>query len=213
MATAAQVYGNVRQGARCAYGSGGVQTFDLNQGGDGLFSQGLPERAEIVRLGRSYSAQLLAGNAWTLLITIPTTLSNFALQNPNLPASGVCYIIERFWIKAVTSMASAYALTPLSQLVPPGTARVAASAESLVNNLSGSSNASTAQIAVASTATGCITDRWNHHQSAIISPTTNIRASSKWSLWPLHRPAVGQLQHQCSGVGVGRHGNLRCGIP
>lgn len=167
----------VRQGSRRAYTSGGVQTLDLNSGGEALFAQGLPERAELTRLGRGFSAQIPAASAWTLLITIPTTRSELAVQNPNSTASKTCFIIDRFWVKAVTSMASACALTPLSQLVISGTAMVADNAAVLRTNLSGSSRTSSAYIVMASVITGCLTDKWNHHGSAIITPTTNIAAT------------------------------------
>jgi hypothetical protein len=156
-----QIYGSVRQGTRRAYSSGGVQ----------LVAQGLPERAEIVRHGYSFSAQIPAANAFTLLITIPTTLAEMSLQNAHATKS---YIIDRFWVKAVTSMASACWLTPLSQLVKPGTTLVANNAAVLRTNLSGSTNTDSAQICIASTATGCLTDKWNHHQGVNVSPTTNI---------------------------------------
>ena len=174
MGLTSQIFGSIRQAARRLYTSGGVQSVDMNLGGDLIASQGLPERSEIVRMGLSFSAQIPAGSAWTLLITIPTTLSNLALQNPNTTSSKVCYVIDRFWVKNVTSEASAGELTPLSQLVPPGTALAAATSGIVVNNLSGSSNSSSAQITLATTATGCITDRWNHHASRGQSETTNI---------------------------------------
>lgn len=176
MGITSQIYAAVRQGARRLFTSGGNQTLDMNLGGDLLVSQGLPERSELVRNGRSFSAQMPAGSAWTLLITIPTTLANLSVQNPNTTASKVCYIIDRFWIKAVTSMASACWLTPLSQLVPAGTTLVANDATVLRTNLSGGTGVSTAQIVMASTATGCLTDKWNHHGGANVSPTTNIAA-------------------------------------
>lgn len=166
-----QIYGAVRQGSRRAYTSAGVQTLDLNAGGDFLVAQGLPERTEIVRMGYSFAAQIPAANAFTLLITIPTTLAEFSLQNASPTKS---YIIDRFWIKAVTSMASAGWLTPLSQLVKPGTTLVANNAAILRTNLAGSVNTDSAQICIASTATGCLTDKWNHHQGVNVSPTTNI---------------------------------------
>lgn len=171
---ALQLNATVRQGARRTFTSGGVQSVDMNLGGDTLVAQGLPERAEIVRHGYSFSAQIPAANAFTLLITIPSTLAELSLQNASATKS---YIIDRFWVKAVTSMASACALTPLSQLVKPGTTLVANNAGVLRSNLSGSTNTDSAQICIASTATGCLTDKWNHHQSAIIAPTTNIAAT------------------------------------
>lgn len=172
----ATMYGTVRQGSRRNYSSGGTQLIDISRGGDLLVSQGLPERSEIVRMGQSFSAQMPAASAWTLLITIPTTLANLSLQNGEA-SGGKSYIIDRFWVKAVTSMASACALTPLSQLVPAGTAQVADDATVLRMSLSGKAAPAAltlAKIVMASTATGCLTDKWNHHASAQVPATTNI---------------------------------------
>ena len=144
----------------------------INARGEMAVVQGIPERAELVRQGYSFSAQMPLTSAWTLLITIPTTLSNLALQNPL--ASGKSFIIDRFWVKNTTSMASACALTPLSQNVPPGTTMVANDATVLRTNLSGSLNASLAALVVASSSTGCLTDKWNHHQCLSLAATTNI---------------------------------------
>lgn len=171
-----QLYGSVRQGTRRNYSSGGNQLLDMNRTGDFLVAQGLPERSEVVRMGFSFSAQHPAASAWTLLITIPSTLANLSLQNGEA-SGGKSYIIDRFWIKAVTSMASACALTPLSQLVPPGTAQVADDTTVLRMSLSGKASpaaATSAKIVMASTATGCLTDKWNHHASAQVPATTNI---------------------------------------
>ena len=176
MAFPANIYGNVRQGTRRSYTSGGNQLIDMNLGGEALMNQCLPERSELVRLGYSFSAQMPAASAWTLLITIPTTLANLSLQNGEA-SNGKSYIIDRFWIKAVTSMASACSLCPLSQLVPPGTALVADDATVLRMSLSGKTGPAArtlAQIVMASTATGCLTDKWNHHASAQQGATTNI---------------------------------------
>lgn len=171
----ATMQAQLRQSTRRGYSAAGVQTLDMNLGGELLVSQGLPERAMITSMGRSFSAQMTAASAFTLLITIPSTRSELTLQNPNSAASKTCLVIERFWVKAVTSMASACALTPLSQIVA-GTAMVADVATILRVNLSGSSNAPSATLLVATTATGCITDKWNHHASGQISATTNIAA-------------------------------------
>ena len=171
-----QLYGAVRQGSRRNYSSGGNQQLDMNRGGDFLVAQGLPPLVEVTRQGYSFSAQMPAASAWTLLITIPTTLANLSLQNGEA-SGGKSYIIKRFWVKAVTSMASACALTPLSQLVPAGTAQVADDTTVLRMGLAGHTGPAArtlAKIVMASTATGCLTDKWNHHQSAIIAPTTNI---------------------------------------
>ncbi len=171
--------GLVRKFIRGTYGENAPAMPAMNNGGDLLIAQALPERSELVRLGYSFSAQMPAASAWTLLITIPTTLSSLALQNGE-PTGGKSYIIDRFWIKAVTSMASACWLTPLSQVVPPGTALVADNAAVLRLGLSGSGIATgrtRSQLVMASTATGCLLDKWNHHAGINVSPTTNIAAT------------------------------------
>ena len=123
MAGAFDIQGQVRTTAPSAYTSGSSK-IHVNTRGDVICTQGLPERSDLVRLGASYGAQVPAASAWTALITIPTTLANLSLQNGEA-ATGKSYIIDRFWIKVVTSTASAGVVTPLAQLVPSGTALVA----------------------------------------------------------------------------------------
>ena len=165
---------NVRRTAANAYGSG-TSLADINPRGDLMAALALPERSELVRLGNSYAAQVPAASAWTALITIPTTLANLSLQNGSSQSSGIYYLIDRFWIKAVTSTASAGVVTPLAQLVAPGTALVADNAAVLRWSLNGKTTTGTgAQLVMASTATGCVVDKWMHFSSAIQSMTTNI---------------------------------------
>lgn len=151
------------------------QSLALNSRGEGLFSPVLPERSELVRLGNSWGAQIPAASAFTLLITIPTTRAEIALQNGEL-AGGKSYIIDRFWVKAVTTTASLGAITPIAQVVAPGTALVADNTAVLRYSLSGKSTTygGKAQLCIASTATGCLTDKWMHFQSADPNATTNI---------------------------------------
>lgn len=169
-------YGTVIGGADVYDTSaGGEQQLTLNNRGDLRINQSLPERSELVRLGNSYAAQMPAASAWTLLITIPTTLSNLALQNGEA-VGGKSYIIDRFWIKAVTSTASAGVITPLANIGTPGTALVADNAAVLRWNLSGKVGNSKSQLVMASTATGALTDKWMHYESALQAMTTNIAA-------------------------------------
>ncbi len=160
--------------ARPAY-TDGTYVVGMNPRSELCTVAGLPERTELVRMGQSYSAQIPAANAFTLLITIPTTRAELALQNSAPASSDICLVIERFWVKAVTSIASAGALTPLSQLVAPGTALVADNAAILRTSLSGKGTyQGYGTLCIASTATGCITDKWNHHGGTETSATTNI---------------------------------------
>jgi hypothetical protein len=179
MAANVDLYGllaRVRKLVLPAYSDGDEKIPGMNSRGELMFNQALPERAEVVRMGNSFSAQMPAASAWTLLITIPTTLANLSLQNGE-PSGGKSYLIDRFWVKNVTSEASAGELCPLSQLVPAGTAQVANDATVLRVGLSGAPNATgrtNSKLVMASTATGCLQDKWNHHASRGQSETTNI---------------------------------------
>ncbi len=149
---------------------------DANAGGDLLVSQGLPERTEIVRMGNSFSCQIPLASAFNTLITIPTTMSELALQNGEA-VGGKSYVIERFWIKNVLTIASLTVVTPLSQVVPPGTALVADDATVLRMSLSGKTGPAArtnAKIVMHSILTGCLTDKWNHHASLEHRATTDI---------------------------------------
>lgn len=168
-----QLFAALRQATRRMFTSG-PNSLDQNLGGDLLVSHVLPERSEIVRLGRSFSAQIPVASAFTLLITIPTTLAELTLQNPNAAGTKTCLIIDRFWIKNVTSEASAGELCPLSQVVPPGTALVANNTAILPVNLSGKASSPSATLCLHQTVTGALADKWNHHASRGQSETTNI---------------------------------------
>ncbi len=157
-------------------GSATPQNCDQNSGGDLLVSQGLPERTELVRMGNSFSCQIPLTSAFTAVITIPTTLSELALQNGEA-VGGKSYIIERFWLKNTTTTASLGVVCPLSQVVPPGTAQVADDVTVLRMSLSGKTGPAArtnAKICMHSILTGCLLDKWNHHTSLEHRATTNI---------------------------------------
>jgi|SRR5579859_2464812 len=149
----------------------------FNSRGDVLAAQSLPERSELVRLGNSWGAQIKEANAWTALITVPTTLANFSLQNGE-SAGGKSYLIDRVWLKAVTSLAAANYLTLLVQVVTAGTALVADSANKTRYSLSGkSAYGGKSQIAIASTATGCVQDQWECVGGMSLPTSTTIAAA------------------------------------
>ncbi len=161
MGITSQILAAVRQGARAVFNSGGIQTPYINQGGDLIMSPCLPERAELVRLGKSWSVQIKEGSAFTLLITIPSTLAELAIQNTE-SVGGASYLIDRIWCKCVTSTAAANYLTLLAQVTPPGTAAIATSANVTVSSLSGKAGyAGKAQFGVHSVVTGALADKWS----------------------------------------------------
>lgn len=149
-----------------------------NNQGETLLNQVLPERSELVRLGNSWGSMQKDANQFTALITIPTTLADFALQNGEV-AGGKSYVIDRVWIRCKTSLAAANYLTIFAQVVPAGTALVADSANKNVWSLSGRSLTynGRAQIALASTATGCLADRWFMLGGMSLPTSTTIGAA------------------------------------
>jgi hypothetical protein len=170
---------NVRKTAPEVYGSGAFPV-DQNNRGDLCFAQALPERAELVRLGNSYGAQIKEGNAFTALITIPTTLAELALQNGE-SAGGKSYVIDRVWVKDVTTTAAANYVTILGQVVVPGTALVADSANKTIQSLSGKPNyGGKAQLAVHSSSVGALQDKWFTLGAAGISQPTSTSIAAAY---------------------------------
>ena len=67
------------------------ELFHLNSRGDMLVAQGLPERAEIARLGETWSVQNTTGVA--AITTWPDTTAGFGIWNGE-PAGGKSYVID-----------------------------------------------------------------------------------------------------------------------
>jgi hypothetical protein len=69
------------------------EQFHLNNRGDQIIAQGLPELTELVRLGDSWQLNSTTGQA--ALTALPTTVAGLTLTN-NEPATGKCYAIDSF---------------------------------------------------------------------------------------------------------------------
>lgn len=170
--------GRTRQLNVSAFGEQVEDVPAINMRGDWLMAQSLPERSELVRLGGSWGAQVKEGNAFTALITVPTTLAELALQNGETAGTGKSYLIDRVWVKCVTSLAAANYLTILAQLTPPGTALVADSANKTIYSLSGKgAYTGRAQLAVHSSSTGAVADKWEALGGLSLQTSTSIAAS------------------------------------
>ena len=70
------------------------QQLEVNQRGELLVAAGLPELAELIRLGRSWQAYASTGVA--ALTALPTTTSSISLFNGETPGSNCVYLIESF---------------------------------------------------------------------------------------------------------------------
>src|SRR6266516_3396858 len=67
------------------------EQFHLNNRGEQIIAQGLPELTELVRLGDSW--QIPTTTAFAALTTEPTTVAALSLFNGE-PATGKCYAID-----------------------------------------------------------------------------------------------------------------------
>jgi hypothetical protein len=152
----------------------------INNGGEQLAVLGLPERSEIVRLGKSYGAAVPSASAFTFVAVWPTTRSELVLQNGE-DAGGKTYIIDRCWLVNATSQGAAQPFSLLGQLAPSGlaVALVANNAAVIRHNLLGKNSnvESRAQLCMADT-TWALTNQWFILGNSAISPmTTNLGAS------------------------------------
>jgi len=173
-----ETFGIVRGGADIYnLPSGSEIKTNYNNRGDLIVAQALPQRAELVRQGKSWGCQLKAANAFTLLITIPSTLATLALQNCE-PSNGKSYVIDRVWVKAVTTTAAANYIVLLAQNLPPtGIVPIAHSANVTIYSLSGrASYTGKAQICAATTTPVFVADYWDHIAGVEWGVSTSIGA-------------------------------------
>lgn len=154
----AQAYAAVRQGSRRAYASGGNQSADMNQGGDLLVAQGLPPKAEVVRMGNTWTCAIATGSAFTYVNAWPTTRAEIVLYN-GYASGGLSLVIDSAWMVDITSAAAAQAKTLLGQYGADGIAAPTDDTAQLITSRSGKTYAGSAKRAVANTAFA-LTNKW-----------------------------------------------------
>lgn len=110
--------GLVAPSARAPFGFNTQAPLGLSAYGDLLIGQNLPERAQLVSQGNSWSAIPLVAQASTTLVAQPTTA--FATVLINSDQAGRSYIIERIFGFMVTSIAAAQPQTILAAQIPLG---------------------------------------------------------------------------------------------
>lgn len=149
----------------------------INPRGELLVSQGLPERAELTRLGASWGAQIPTGSAFTPVAAWPTTRAELVLCNAEV-AGGKSYVIDRVWLANITSQAAAQPYSLLAQLVPQALGIAAATDNTAVlrQQLSGKNTTygGNARWALANTAFA-LANKWFALGNSVMSPmTTNL---------------------------------------
>lgn len=157
-----QTFGRVRGGnlGNGLYADGDDQSLRLNGRGDALFAPALLAKAELVRMGGSYSAAIPTGSAFTTVAAWPTTRSELYLGNAET-AGGRSYVIDQIWAATIVTETAATELTIIYQMSAPGIVALPANNTAvLVNSLSGKPNyGGKAQLALGSTAFA-VANKW-----------------------------------------------------
>ena len=176
------IMARVRKIAVPSYSDGDEKIPAMNDRGEILVSEGLPERAELVRQGNSWGAQIPTGSAFTFVNAWPTTRAELVLCNAE-SAGGKTYIIDRVWMTNITSQAAAQPFSILAQLAPVALAIAAATDNTAVLRQSLTGRVKTysgrAALALANTAFA-LTNQWFTIGNAAVSPmTTNLGHSAE----------------------------------
>lgn len=172
--------GQVRKLAVPLYSDSQLVVPAVNERGEGLVAQALPERSELVRQGNSWGAQIPTASAFTFVAAWPTTRAELVLCNGE-QAGGKTYIIDRVWLANITSQAAAQPYSLLGQLAPAslGIAAAADNANVLRQNLGGKVGKynGNARLALANTAFA-LANQWFILGDAVLAPmTTNLGGS------------------------------------
>lgn len=184
MLTFAKMLGAVRRsplGAVPDYSDGEPgQMPAINNRGELLVAQGLPQRTELTRLGRSWSVTIPTGSAFTPVAAWPATLCNLEIFN-NEPAGGMSYLIETCWVAAITSLAAASSITLLGQLIVNPAAPTNNTAVLIVSR-SGKANYS-GRMTRALATTVATASQWDVLGAAAASPAASIGAGVFADVW------------------------------
>ncbi len=172
---------------------GSADNFNLPQGsevvmsynnrGDQLVALGLPQRAEMARLGQLWTCRIATGSAFTYVAAWPTTRGELVLYNGE-GVGGKSYIIDKAWMYGITSMAAAQPITLVGQLVGAVATVPTNSAAQLINGHNGKpSYQGRGRVDVANTAAGQIANLWDVLASANAPMTTNLGQAVVADLW------------------------------
>jgi hypothetical protein len=150
------------------------EQFQLNNRGEQLVAQGLPELTEIVRLGGSWQVNLTTGVA--AATALPTTTAMMSLYNAE-PGGGKCYAIDSFGYAEGVTDATQNDTSILLAMCNKAPTTVQTDAGVAIRSLSGRSGYDgKARITSAPTV---VNDGWNYHGAEAITPPT-VFAGTLW---------------------------------
>jgi hypothetical protein len=188
---------------------------DMNHRGELLYSMALPERAELVRLGDSWGAQIPTASAFTFVAAWPTTRAELVLSNAEPAGTGKTYIIDRVWMTNITSQAAAQHFSILAQINPTANAIAAGTDNTAVlrQSLSGYKKVynGNGRLLVANTAFA-LANQWMTIGMSAVSPmTTNLGASAEAFVYGRYLVPPG-AQFCVAGLAGTAAGTAICGI-
>lgn len=166
----------IRRRAAGEYGDGDHR-IQQNPRGDLCMAPALPLKAELTRMGDSWSCAIATASAFTFVAAWPTTRAELVLFNGE-PTGGKSYLIDSAWLTNITSQAAAQPFSLLGQLALTGIAAPTDDTAQLIFSRSSRRQyGGQAKRAVASTAFA-LANKWEIIGNSAISPmTTNLGAS------------------------------------
>mgnify|MGYP001565881685 CR=1 FL=1 len=167
--------GRVRGRSRPEYGEGD-ERLSLANGGEACIAFGLPPKAEIVRLGGSWSVATPSANAFAPVAAYPTTLANIVLYN-GYSSTGPCLVIDTIGALAITSIAAASSITLLAQISHVGVAAPTDNTAALISSRTGAAYGGKVKRAIANSAFA-VADKWEIIGESSGHPSTAIGAGA-----------------------------------
>lgn len=163
----------------------------LNNRGDQIVAQGLPELSEIVRMGDSW--QILSA-VTAALTAVPTTTSGHSLWNGE-PDTGKCYIIDSFG--AVEVVTDATQQNSLALFAAMSVGKIAAITDAaLVKASLNGRNPSGSNARTGAAQTTLATDVWTPH-----GPSAPANTAFAGAVWRVH-------EYQAKGLYLVRPGGM-----
>lgn len=155
----------------------------INNRGDQIIAQGLPELTELVRLGESWCINSTTGQA--ALTALPTTVAGLTVTN-NEPGSGKCYAIDSFGSAEEVIDATQTDVTALFAMINKrnSTAPTGGTAEATWISLSGRPNY--AGSATAKRGATVVNDGWTPHGT----PGAQMAAVAAGANWKVNEALV-----------------------
>lgn len=142
----------------------------INDRGELIVSQGLPERTELVRLGNSWTCSIATANAFTYVNAWPTTRAELVIYNGD-PAKSL--VFDAAWMVDISSAAAAQSKALIAQLALTGIAAPTDDTAQLIYSRSGRrSYGGYVKRALANTAFA-LANKWE-----VLAVTNNVQAAS-----------------------------------